>query len=386
MAAFQRILRSKWAARGLKVAFGLTIGLVLAELILRLAGLASPSPYRPDPICGARLKSNYSGWHTTEGVVHFQTNRDGFRDRHHEIEKPGDTVRIAVLGDSYCEALQVEREEAFWSVLEQQLNRRQVAKGKRVEVLNTGVSGYGTAQELLTLRHRMWQFEPDIVLLAFLTGNDIRNNSRALEGDKHRPYFVLRHGRLELDNSFLDEPFFTSKWIRAKDRLIQSSRLLTLAYRVKHRRRDASPGEAGLDNFIYREPQTPEQAEAWIVTEMLIESMHREVQSRGAHLVVATLTNGIQVHPQLAARDRFARSLGVTDLGYADRRIQRLSQRLGIPCVVLARPLGEYAARHNVFLHGFENATWGEGHWNATGHRVAGRILADYLADRWPID
>src|SRR5438445_13415775 len=71
------------------------------------------------------------------------------------------------------------------------------------EIINFGVSGYGTAQELQILRHRVWAYSPDMILLAFLTGNDIRNNSRALERDDRIPYFVHQGKDLVLDDRFL---------------------------------------------------------------------------------------------------------------------------------------------------------------------------------------
>ncbi len=159
------------------VAFGFGVGLLLAETLLRLAGIAAPSAYQPDLILGSRLKPNYTGWNTKEGTVFYRTNHAGFRDREHAEAKPANTVRIAVLGDSYCEAVQVELEDTFWAVCERKLNECEPLADKQIEVLNSGVSGYGTAQELLTLRHHLWQYDPDIIVLAFLTGNDIRNNS-----------------------------------------------------------------------------------------------------------------------------------------------------------------------------------------------------------------
>jgi hypothetical protein len=34
---------------------------------------------------------------------------------------------------------------------------------------------------------------------------------------------------------------------------------------------------------------------------------------------------------------------------------------------------------HQVFLHGFKNTPMGFGHWNATGHNVAGKLIAAKL-------
>ena len=36
-----------------------------------------------------------------------------------------------------------------------------------------GVSGYGTTQELVTLREKVWRYSPDMVLLAVTTNNDV---------------------------------------------------------------------------------------------------------------------------------------------------------------------------------------------------------------------
>ena len=56
------------------------------------------------------------------------------------------------------------------------------------------MSNYGTAQELLTLRQCVWRYDPDLVLLAFFTGNDVWDNSRALKNDPEVPYFSLEDG------------------------------------------------------------------------------------------------------------------------------------------------------------------------------------------------
>jgi hypothetical protein len=40
-----------------------------------------------------------------------------------------------------------------------------------------------------------------------------------------------------------------------------------------------------------------------------------------------------------------------------------------------------YAEEYQVVLHGFENTTPGEGHWNAEGHRVAGQMIAQHVCE-----
>ncbi|MBI4206766.1 MAG: SGNH/GDSL hydrolase family protein [Betaproteobacteria bacterium] len=132
----------------------------------------------------------------------MKINSRGWRDREHAVNKPEREYRIAVLGDSFAEALQVDLKDTFWSLLPERLARCGLESGKRIEAINLGVSGYGTAQQLLTLRRRVWEYAPDLVLVAFFPGNDVRNNSRALEPDRLRPFFVIKDGQLALDDSF----------------------------------------------------------------------------------------------------------------------------------------------------------------------------------------
>src|SRR5207302_1004783 len=90
------------------------------------------------------------------------------------IEKKPGVTRIAVLGDSFVEAVQVGNDDVFTRKMEALL-------GSSVEVLNFGSAGFGTTQEYMTYLDRVRQFKPDIVILGFLSENDMRNNSRKLE-------------------------------------------------------------------------------------------------------------------------------------------------------------------------------------------------------------
>ena len=78
--------------------------------------------------------------------------------------------------------------------------------GRRVEVINFGVSRFSTGREQIMLRKRVWQYSPDVILLLFTTGNDVKENSRALYKEyvgPALPYFVYRNGELILDDSLL---------------------------------------------------------------------------------------------------------------------------------------------------------------------------------------
>jgi hypothetical protein len=404
------------------VAASVLFALLVFELFLRLVGYTYPVFYRPDEVRGYSLWPGVEGRYRREGTAYVRINSDGLRDREHAKEKPANTLRIAVVGDSYAEAFQVEREKAFWSVLEARLGECPALKGREVEVINFGVSGYGTAQELLTLREKVWGYAPDVVLLAVTTNNDVLDNSRALKLTEEIPYFVLEGERLVLDDSFRRTAAFRlrnsalnrlGRWLREHLRFVQAvhegqralkSRLDAWRERqrlAKEKEKNGADGvkpagaarpdptapagdapadELGTANVIYREPADDVWRNAWLVTERLLAEMNAEVKSRGARLYVVTLSNGIQVFPDPAAREAFARRVGAADLFYAERRFKSLGEREGFPVYTLAPDLQAYADSNKVFLHGF-GAQRGNGHWNEEGHRVAGEMLAQKLCD-----
>ncbi len=236
------------------VAVAVLVGLLICEVFLRAVGYTYPVFYAPDPELGYVLRPGAAGWYRKEGAAYVRVNSQGLRDREHARAKPPGVVRVAVVGDSYAEALQVAEGAAFWSVMERDLRGCGAFDGREVEVINFGVSGYGTAQELLTLRRKVWAYSPDIVLLAVTTNNDITDNSRALKRTDEVPYFVFRDGRLVLDDSFRTSRAFTlrqsapnraGRWVRDHVRVIQavhqSHGAIKSAIAAWRARRDAAP-------------------------------------------------------------------------------------------------------------------------------------------------
>jgi hypothetical protein len=376
----------------LLVAGGLLVGLLLVEAGLRLTGYSHPNLYTTDQHRGVALRPGAEGWWRKEGEAYIRINSDGLRDREHAKQKPPGTLRIAVLGDSYAEALQVPLEKTFWAVMEDRLQQCAALKGQKVEAINFGVSGYGTALELITLRQKVWDYSPDIVLLAVTTGNDITDNSRALKRDEDIPYFFHRDGRLVLDDSYLNSRTFRvrqsilnrmMRWARDYSRVAQALFQAYYAftqYRLSRQRQATPQAEAGLAGSIYREPTDAAWKDAWQVTEELMVLMRDEVAQKGARFLVVTLSSGIQVNPGSAARQAFKKNTGASDLFYPDKRIKALGEREGFTVLNLAPSLQSYAEQHKVFLHGF-GQNQGRGHWNETGHRVAGELIAQKLCE-----
>lgn len=122
----------------LLVLMSFPVSLLLAELALRVAGFYAPIFIEPDPIVGSFHRPNLEFIYTDEGRGLVRINGNGLRDREHTFEKPSDVYRIAVLRDSFSQALQVNQEETFWSILESKLNECHFMN-KRVEIINFGI-------------------------------------------------------------------------------------------------------------------------------------------------------------------------------------------------------------------------------------------------------
>jgi len=372
--------------------------LALVEVGLRIAGFSFELFYTTDPIAGFSHPPNVEAWQRREGNAYIKINSQGLRDREHSKIKHENVRRIAILGDSYAQALQVPLEKTFWHELEKQLNICKPFGTQEIEVINFGVSSYGTAQELLTLRHKVWDYNPDIILLALTTGNDIRNNSKYLESKENvkvassMPFFYYNEeNELVLDNSFTQNPLWQRKngfiW-KSFETLHHYLRILQLLRKVKNdlahrqmaRHNDSAPSqEIGLNDQIYLPPVDIHWENAWRVTEGLLLKMRDEIQNKNAKFLVVTLSSSIQVHPKRAVREQFMQRLKINSLFYPDNRIKALGKRENLDVLNLAPVFQQYAEKKQIFLHGFENTQLGKGHWNEKGHQLAGELIAETL-------
>lgn len=98
-----------------------------------------------------------------------EINSLGMRGPERAKQKPPGVYRVLVLGDSVAYGIGVRPTETLSAQLEQML----YARGRlQVEVLNAGVPGYNTEQELRWLERVGLALEPDAVVLAYCP-NDV---------------------------------------------------------------------------------------------------------------------------------------------------------------------------------------------------------------------
>jgi len=347
------------------------------------------------------------GWQTDEGHALVRVNRWGYRGSAWSQLKPEATLRIAVLGDSFVEAQQVAEWDTACEVLQRRLTQMlpSFARGryqgvKRVEVLNFGVDGYGTAQEFLTLTEDVWQFAPDVVVLAFFPGNDLRNNSAVLEGDKCRPFFVPRNREIVLGGPFMESRLFHFHcWLRFESYRSQLLNILGEARsalrRIERRQPHAdaphpeqlvristgSMREPGINDLIYRPPINQVWRDAWKVSEAEILMAEQNVGAHHALFLLVIIGTGIQVEPDPAFQAGYLRAVGGIDLLYPSHRLTAFAADHRFAVLDLVPPMKDDAQEYHVYFHGFPNTAIGTGHWNERGNRFAAGLIANQLAE-----
>jgi lysophospholipase L1-like esterase len=247
-------------------------------------------------------------------------NRLGYRGREVAWARMPGRPRIVMLGDSITFGYGVRDGETFSAVME--------TLDPRLEVVNLGVQGYGTDQELLKLEREGFAYAPDVVVLNVCLANDLLDNASARSPP--RRLALLLSQRSALFNALLD---------------------LTPVDRARYQRELAGRAEA--------EPAEP----AFTVTFALVRRMDERTRARGAGFVAL-------LYPSLR------------DFIRPSRRAQRFLEAPELQGVKVVDLLPRFRAA------GFTADTFsrysldGNLHLTAEGHRLAARVILEVLGEQ----
>ncbi len=180
------------------------LALILLEGYFKLAGVGGGEFMQPDLRLGScHIPGKQVIWRL-EGFSDNRMNSAGLRDSEHAINKEPGVYRIALLGDSFVEALQVDLNQTFGKILEAKLN--QSHRNKHYEVINFGCGAYSTGQECLQYQSQVAQYKPDAIVLFYNRGDSMESIVKQKERKRAlpRPYFYIdQDGRLKEDDSIL---------------------------------------------------------------------------------------------------------------------------------------------------------------------------------------
>jgi hypothetical protein len=110
------------------------------------------------------LKPNMKGLFKSKS---FATNSVGLADKEYALDKPQDVFRAAVVGSSWTMASGVEQQESWHALIEHQ--RAESEQAQSLEIINFGVEMYGLGEIVGTVRHKVLDWQPDVVIAVLTT-------------------------------------------------------------------------------------------------------------------------------------------------------------------------------------------------------------------------
>jgi len=357
---------------------------MLGEAATRALPLVLPSfrsaPFRQyDSRLGVSLIPNTRVVHRRgcfEGEV--VTNEWGMRDRSRTIQNPDHHLRIALLGDSIIEAVHVKPDEVMNIRMEKLLQD----KGYRnAEVLDFGIAGIGTTQELLIYKDRVRQSHPDLLVLVFCS-NDVMNNSSVIESKAYgihtwyAPYYDLGpKGELV----FVPVQGRTFGGVRSF--LESRSTLVYYLERIWARVNLPLHTWEGVPIYFgaFGDPPDSDWAKAWLITERLLTLLNDTIPRDGPKLIVLASPDGHRTDPDW--RERMRREFGHIPPSFradnVERRLGQIASRNRILLDVLGPYFEAYRNRHDLQWPYFSLTC--DSHFSALGHEVCAEAIVEKL-------
>lgn len=258
---------------------------VLLEIFVRLTlhDLVSDRFIQADETLGHVHIPNRKGlWRSADFVSEVHINSQGLQDEETPYAKPEDVKRILVIGDSFVEALQVERAQNFTALLE----------NDGLEIINGGVLAYGTAHALRFLETEGLRYEPDAVVYVFYH-NDVHDSAISQIYDFENGILTPQKRDIRFRDQLrprLYDWFYTFRIGAAlydNQRRLSDSRLVPTAWRA-------------VDPLYLRELPPAEQA-AWDLTGALLARMATLAAEEGLPLLVVYMPDLFQIEDSIWA-------------------------------------------------------------------------------------
>jgi hypothetical protein len=372
---------SGWKSRALLVGVGVLLGLLLSELVVRLAGPVLPANFSTRALqerhglYGVFHRRGGSAWiRDPEFTTFVRFNSAGLRGPEISPAPAADTTRILVLGDSFVEGSEVHENETLPAQLAEEMSRT-----SPTEALNAGVRGWGTAQEYLYLVHEGLQLQPDVVVFVLYVGNDLADNSQELSsaapnGQVSRPTYTLEHGALVPHPVTLTAaPAWAPLLASARSRsslfnLMEGGVATKLAYA------DQEEVLRSTHRQVFANPPPPAWERSWRVTESLIAAARDAAEHSGAQFIMVIAPHKAQL--DATEWERLIRGSPVRgttwDQSIPVRRLTSSALESGVHAIDLLPTL--QAAPDPSSLYFAENS-----HWTARGHRLVAQTIAKHL-------
>ena len=359
---------------------------VVGEIALRVLpmGRFRSAPFRQyDPVFGDSLVPNTRVVHSRgcfQGLVDI--NQWGFRDRERTLTKNPGEFRIALIGDSVVEAVQVKPEE----VMNVQMEKLLKEKGyKNVEVLAFGIGGIGTTQEMMLYEQKVRQFRPDLVLL-LMSDNDILNNSSTLQPESYGIHtWYAPYNDLGPDGQLVFRPVEKRRLSGPASFLERHSYLYYYLERVWSQFDIPLYKWHGMAVFygsFSDDPLDPDWQKAWSITAKVLRRFDQEVTRDGAHLVVFAWPIFSDIDSDWQGR-MLKQVRYIAPQFNPDKfnvHLRQTAQQAGVTIDFLAPYFQKYRDAHHLQWPYFSFTC--DTHFNPLGHQVAAEAILQEIEQR----
>lgn len=358
-----------------------------------------------DPVLGWKLKP---GIHSVRpsgrfAPISLEINSYGLRGGAFPVKPEKDERRIMILGDSFVFSRHFLLQDTFPGRLEKILN---LDTAKPVRVINAGVPGYGTGQELLFMRKLAENgIIPETYVLVVFP-NDILDNLSLSYGNYEeiavKPRFELDAAgntvlkslpKNELDglqetfrHTETDNPWKlrSLQFIRAGITDFFASRPQLLRVLMHFGIKLELPRKPGLLNGWYDERVLNE---GFPLMKALMRDMKEEAVKRGASFRVVMIPSPVQIYPEMYKKiltRQFPGESEVTawigDPMRAQRLVGETCKELGVAFEDLY-PVLKAQSQRNLYLSR-------DGHFDRDAHEIVAKALAEWIknAELYPED
>jgi len=300
----------------------------------------------------------------------IRTNALGFRDEPIPKEKAAGVFRIVVLGDSFMEALQVSHEDSLPHRLGELLDD---LSGRRVEVVNAGVSGWGTADQLVWLRRLGLALEPDLVLVAMTLHNDVSDN---LALRHHDLVAGLPRARPRTEMPLLAyAPLELKGWLASHSHLY---RLITERLRGGEIQTRAGALASHVTALMRRQPDE-QIRQGWQLTRHHLDEIHEATRASGARMAIFMIPLAVQLDDRVFAEFLASHALDPNEvqLDRPQQVVREWGAAARVPVIDLLPAFQTRVATDPRLLY-----IPADGHWNEAGHELAAQTVATALIER----
>lgn len=379
----------RFVGRLVVVCFALLLPLVLLEAALRLFGPFLPGSYDTGHYLERHAEfghfnvPNFDGWiKTGEFTTRVRISPLGLRDPRVTYDRPAAAHRILLLGDSFTEAVQVDAAQTLAGRLETGLSAR---AGRPVEVINAGVAGYGTGQEMLLFEREGLRYDPQVVVLVVFLGNDIGDNNYRPDPNREtptsRPSFELEgeRGLRVVPGEPMPRP--TDWRQRLRDccllyNVFETGVLVKIADGPVRDQPEVEDDARYLVRSLYETRPEGETLRGWRITERIIGRIRDRAQEAGLPLLVVGAPDWLALD-DAAWRERLGDARAGSGRFAPDAPnalLGEITERLSLPYLNLFPILLAEQANGPLYFPI-------DSHWTPAGHAVVARELARTLRE-----